>query len=76
MIFEGIFHIHLHNFPAENILILNSEEFYEHPSKILDIVFHFLRVTRRDGWSTWREWSGWGEESSWGEGFSWGKWSS
>ena len=52
MVFEGLYYIHLLNwlcnFPAENILILNSEEFYEHPSKILDIVFQFLGLTRLD----------------------------
>ena len=52
MIFDGIYYIHLLNwlcnFPAENILILNSEEFYEHPGKILDIVFQFLGLTRLD----------------------------
>ena len=52
MIFDGIYYIHLlnwlRNFPTENILILNSEEFYEHPGKILDIVFQFLVLTRLD----------------------------
>ena len=49
MIFDGIHLLNwLCNFPAENILILNSKEFYEHPGKILDIVVQFLGLTRLD----------------------------
>ena len=46
MVWEGVYYIHLLNwlcdFPPENILILNSEEFYQKPSIILDQVFQFL----------------------------------
>ena len=52
MLFEGLYYIHLLNwlcnFPAENVLILNSEEFFENPSTILDIVFQFLGLRRLD----------------------------
>lgn len=52
MVFEGLYYVHLLNwicnFPAENILILNSEEFYRNSSKILDIVFQFLELKRLD----------------------------
>ena len=52
MIFQGFYYVHLQNwlcnFPAENILILNSEEFFEKPITILDIVFQFLDLTRLD----------------------------
>lgn len=46
MIFESIYYVHLLNwmcnFPAENILIINSEEFYHNTSVILNQVFQFL----------------------------------
>lgn len=46
MIFEGLYYVHLLNwmcnFPAENILIINSEEFYRNTSVILSQVFQFL----------------------------------
>ena len=46
MIFEGMYYVHLLNwmcnFPAENILIINSEEFYRNTSIILNQVFQFL----------------------------------
>ena len=46
MIFEGIYYIHLLNwvcnFPAENILLINSEEMYKNTSTILKQVFQFL----------------------------------
>ena len=46
MIFEGIYYVHLLNwlcnFPAENILIINSEEFYHNSTVILSQVFQFL----------------------------------
>ena len=52
MVFEGLYYVHLLNwlcnFPAENILIINSEEFFEKPSTILDIVFQFLGLRRLD----------------------------
>ena len=50
MVFEGVYYVHLLNwlcnFPPENILILNSEEFYRKPSVILDQVFQFLGLKR------------------------------
>ena len=46
MIFEGLYYIHLSNwlcnFPAENILLINSEEMYQNTSTIMKQVFHFL----------------------------------
>ena len=46
MIFESVYYVHLLNwmcnFPAENILIINSEEFYRNTSVILSQVFQFL----------------------------------
>lgn len=52
MVFEGVYYVHLLNwlcnFPAENILIINSEEFFRNPSKILDLVFQFLDLKSLD----------------------------
>ncbi len=52
MIFEGLYYQHLMNwlcnFPRENILIINSEEFYSKPSVILDQVLQFLNLKRLD----------------------------
>lgn len=52
MVFEGIYYVHLLNwlcnFPPENILIVNSEEFYKKPSIILDQVIQFLGLRRLD----------------------------
>ena len=52
MVFEGVYYVHLLNwlcnFPSENILIINSEEFYKKPSLILDQVFQFLGLRRLD----------------------------
>lgn len=52
MVFEGAYYIHLLNwlcnFPPENILIINSEEFYKKPSIILDQVIQFLGLRRLD----------------------------
>ena len=46
MIFEGLYYVHLLNWmcnlPADNILIINSEEFYRNTSVILSQVFQFL----------------------------------
>ena len=46
MIFEGLYYIHLSNwlcnFPAENILLINSEEMYQNTSTIMKQVFLFL----------------------------------
>ena len=50
MVFEGVYYVHLLNwlcnFPPENTLIINSEEFYRKPSVILDQVFQFLGLKR------------------------------
>ena len=52
MVFEGVYYVHLLNwlcnFPPENILIINSEEFYKKPSIILDQVIQFLGLRRLD----------------------------
>lgn len=52
MVFEGIYYVHLLNwlcmFPRENLLIINSEEFYKKPSVILDQVFQFLGLRGLD----------------------------
>ena len=49
MFYEGIYYVHLKNwlcnFPAENILILNSEEFFQKTAKILKQVFQFLGLS-------------------------------
>ena len=46
MIFEGMYYIHLLNwmcsFPAENIMIINSEEFFSNTSIVLSQVIQFL----------------------------------
>lgn len=58
LVFEGVYYIHLLNwlcnFPAENILILNSEEFYRNTSTILKQVFQFLGLKELD--SATQEW--------------------
>lgn len=52
MIYEGLYYVHLMNwlcnFPAENILVIKSEEFYKRPGKILDIVYQYLGLERLD----------------------------
>ena len=49
MIYEGLYYVHvmnwLCNYPAENILILNSEEFYVNTSFILRQVYQFLGLS-------------------------------
>ena len=46
VVFEGLYYVHLLNwlcnFPPENILIINSEEFFANSSVILDQVVQFL----------------------------------
>ena len=46
MIFEGMYYVHLLNwmcnFPAKNIMIINSEEFFSNTSVILSQVIQFL----------------------------------
>ena len=52
LIFEGIYYAHvmnwLCNFPPENILILNSEEFYDETPKIFEQVLKFLGLASLD----------------------------
>ena len=54
IVYEGLYYVHLLNwlcnFPPENILIVNSEEFFSEPSDILDQVIQFLRLKTLD-WS-------------------------
>ena len=49
MFYEGIYYVHLENwlcnFPAENIMILNSEEFFQKTTKILKQVSQFLGLS-------------------------------
>jgi len=46
MVHDGLYYIHLHNwlcnFPAENILILNSEQFYDFTVESLAMVMDFV----------------------------------
>ena len=46
LVFEGIYYVHLLNwlcnFPAENIMIINSEEFFARPTTILRQVLEFI----------------------------------
>ena len=48
IIFDGLYYVfvmnYLCNFPAENILIINSEEFFSNPPRILSQLFDFLRL--------------------------------
>ena len=48
-IYEGLYLVHVHhwlcNVPAENILIINSEEFFQHPAGILSKVIHFIGLS-------------------------------
>ena len=52
VIYEGLYLVHLHqwlcNVPAENILILNSEEFFHHTADILSEVIHFIGLSPLD----------------------------
>ena len=45
-IYEGMYYVHLHNwlcnFPAENILILNTEEFYNNSKHVFSHVLNFV----------------------------------
>ena len=53
MVYEGMYYIfvmnYLCNIPAENILIVNSEEFFSNPSRILSQIFIFLGLERLNG---------------------------
>lgn len=48
-IYEGLYLVHLHlwlcNAPAENILILNSKEFFHHTTDVLSEVIHFIGLS-------------------------------
>ena len=52
LVFEGLYYIHvmnwLCNFPPENILILNSEEFFKKTSIIFEQVIRFLGLSQPD----------------------------
>ena len=52
LVFEGIYFVHLLNwlcnFPAENIMIINSEEFFASPSTILRQVLEFIGLHQID----------------------------
>ena len=52
MVFEGLYYVHLMNwlcnFPPENILILNSEEFFNHTPAVLEDVIEFLGLPPLD----------------------------
>ena len=51
-IYEGMYYVHLHtwlcNFPAENILILNTEEFHNNTKRILSQVLDFVGLKPLD----------------------------
>ena len=48
-IYEGLYIVHLHhwvcNVPADNILIINSEEFFNHTTDVLTEVIHFIGLS-------------------------------
>ena len=52
MIFEGLYYVHLHNwlcnFPRENIMVMNSEEFFANPSQSLRQIFGFVGLNPLD----------------------------
>ena len=52
LVYEGLYLLHLHrwlcNFPANNVLILNTEEFGKFPAKILTQVMDFIGLSRFD----------------------------
>jgi [heparan sulfate]-glucosamine 3-sulfotransferase 2 len=49
MLYEGLYYVHLMNwlcnYPSENILIMNSEEFYTNTTSILHQVYQFLGLS-------------------------------
>ena len=51
-IYEGVYYLHLANwlcnFPAENIMIINSEEFYQNTTTTLKQVFRFVGLKSLD----------------------------
>lgn len=52
LVYEGVYYVHLMNwlcnFPRENIMIINSEEFYNTPSAILKQVIRFIGLKDLD----------------------------
>ena len=48
-IYEGLYPVHVHhwlcNVPAENLLIINSEEFFQYTADILSKVTHFIGLS-------------------------------
>ena len=48
-IYEGLYPVHVHhwlcNVPAENILIINSEEFFQYTADMLSKVIHFIGLS-------------------------------
>ena len=53
MAYEGLYYVHLQNwlcnFPSENILIINTEEFSQHPCKIVQQTLAFLGLSPLEG---------------------------
>ena len=47
LVYEGMYYVHLLNWLC-NILIVNSEEFYQDTNKVLDYVLQFLDLKRLD----------------------------
>ena len=51
-LFEGLYLVHLHNwlcnFPSENFLILNSEEFFQNTADVLKEVMTFIGLSSMD----------------------------
>lgn len=49
MVFEGLYYVHLYNwlcnYPAENILIISSEEFFVRTAEVMSQAFHFLGLS-------------------------------
>ena len=49
MAYEGLYYVHLLNwlcnFPSENILIVNSEEFFQYPCKVVQQTLQFLGLS-------------------------------
>ena len=52
MLYEGLYLVHLShwlcNWPAKNIMIVNSEEFFTSPGKIVNQVFDFIGIDKMD----------------------------
>ena len=52
MFYEGLYLIHLSqwlcHWPAENVMIVNSEEFFESPGKIINQIIDFIGIDKMD----------------------------